>query len=334
MDKTTRLEWLDVAKGIGALLVIMGHFTINNKLAAIIYCFHMPLFFFLSGTIFKIDKYTTFKQFAIAKFKALMIPYLIFNVFIWIFNAIRILVCGEDAILIAKKFLGIFLGIKTTDYYGSVWFISCMFVTQILAYFIIKITSGKKSIICVCGIVSLAVGWLYVTMVGVPLLWGSDTSLIALFFLLLGYCLGTNSFLYSKKSIILFVPMLAGALVNYKLCGYRVEMYANNYGVFLIFVLVALCGIFATIALGKIAVKVKFLQMLGKSSLYLYGAQIVFTDTFQKIANEYNLWWLSIKVSVPITICLTVVCLVLLLLIKKYYEKLYTKCLAISNRKA
>ncbi len=60
-----RLLWVDTAKGIGIVLVVLGHVLvglngaglINNKqmyvLAFdIIYSFHMPLFFFLSGLFF------------------------------------------------------------------------------------------------------------------------------------------------------------------------------------------------------------------------------------------------------------------------------------------
>jgi fucose 4-O-acetylase-like acetyltransferase len=47
-----RIEWIDVAKGIGIFLVIVGHLISHdnfNLLADYIYSFHMPLFFFLSG---------------------------------------------------------------------------------------------------------------------------------------------------------------------------------------------------------------------------------------------------------------------------------------------
>ena len=121
--------------------------------------------------------------------------------------------------------------------------------------------------------------------------------------------------------------MIFGAFWNFKFCGCRVEMYANQYGNFLVFLLVAFCGIFATIAVGKILEHAKFLQMLGTSSLYLYGAQLIFADIFQQMASEYNLWWLSIKVSVPITMGLAVVSLTLLLWVKKYYDRFYAKCM-------
>ena len=44
MNKEKRIEWIDIAKGIGILLVVLGHITKNEVLYEIIYSFHMPLF--------------------------------------------------------------------------------------------------------------------------------------------------------------------------------------------------------------------------------------------------------------------------------------------------
>lgn len=44
------LPWIDACKGIGILLVVLGHVTDSGGLLnRSIYLFHMPLFFFLSG---------------------------------------------------------------------------------------------------------------------------------------------------------------------------------------------------------------------------------------------------------------------------------------------
>ena len=52
---TDRLDWIDIAKGIGIISVLMGHNV--SQLKPIIYAFHMPLFFILAGyTIRKIEK--------------------------------------------------------------------------------------------------------------------------------------------------------------------------------------------------------------------------------------------------------------------------------------
>ena len=59
MKDKTRLEYLDAAKGLGILLVILGHIyawnpNINRKiLVTWIYSFHMPLFFIVSGMLIK-----------------------------------------------------------------------------------------------------------------------------------------------------------------------------------------------------------------------------------------------------------------------------------------
>ena len=46
-----RVEYIDVARGIAMLLVILGHChqTVDCTLNRFILSFHMPLFFFLSG---------------------------------------------------------------------------------------------------------------------------------------------------------------------------------------------------------------------------------------------------------------------------------------------
>ena len=42
-----RIQWIDTAKLLGIYLVILGHIPMtNNDLTALIYSFHMPLFFF------------------------------------------------------------------------------------------------------------------------------------------------------------------------------------------------------------------------------------------------------------------------------------------------
>jgi|GEM_PF-1320458 len=50
-----RVQWVDWAKGIGILLVVVGHTPAleQSPLFYLIYCFHIPLFFILSGVLQK-----------------------------------------------------------------------------------------------------------------------------------------------------------------------------------------------------------------------------------------------------------------------------------------
>lgn len=53
-QKRQRIAWIDIAKGITILTVIWGHtLTIDSSPRNLIFCFHMPLFFILSGFTLK-----------------------------------------------------------------------------------------------------------------------------------------------------------------------------------------------------------------------------------------------------------------------------------------
>ncbi len=46
-----RLDWVDVARGLGMLAVVIGHVWTRGPLRDAMYSFHMPLFFLLSGML-------------------------------------------------------------------------------------------------------------------------------------------------------------------------------------------------------------------------------------------------------------------------------------------
>lgn len=71
-----RIEWLGVAKGIGILLVVLGHcMNINGRPFRLIFVFHMPLFFFLSGYVFHPGG---IRRTIVHKARTLLIPYVVF----------------------------------------------------------------------------------------------------------------------------------------------------------------------------------------------------------------------------------------------------------------
>lgn len=78
-----RIEYIDVAKGIGILLVYVGHCSTGtpdiSSVIEWIYAFHMPLFFFASGLLFPREKMhiLTFYR---NKFASLVIPYILFSI--------------------------------------------------------------------------------------------------------------------------------------------------------------------------------------------------------------------------------------------------------------
>ncbi len=47
-----RVGWIDIARGICMLAIIAGHFGVN-WIGNIVFLFHLPVFFILSGYLFK-----------------------------------------------------------------------------------------------------------------------------------------------------------------------------------------------------------------------------------------------------------------------------------------
>lgn len=71
-----RIDYIDILKAIGIILMVMGHISFGTHFYIFIHAFHMPLFFFISGYLYKRKD---FKSFFVGKLKSLLLPYYIFG---------------------------------------------------------------------------------------------------------------------------------------------------------------------------------------------------------------------------------------------------------------
>ena len=128
----TRVEYIDIARGIGILLVVMGHndFSLVSPFAyQVIYSFHMPLFFFLSGYFLNIS--LPFFEFLKRRFHSLLKPYF-FTIFLIYFTSVSF----------EKMRFGTALQRITKSVYGSgyyldwvqLWFLPHLFVVSLYAF--------------------------------------------------------------------------------------------------------------------------------------------------------------------------------------------------------
>ena len=70
-----RLEWIDVARGLGIIAVVAGHVWTQGPLRDALYSFHMPLFFLLSGLLSRAQPPGAF---ALRQLASQMRPYMAF----------------------------------------------------------------------------------------------------------------------------------------------------------------------------------------------------------------------------------------------------------------
>jgi fucose 4-O-acetylase-like acetyltransferase len=141
--KGERLYWLDLAKVIGVFLVVVAHlpFRFNPE----IYLFHMPLFFILSGWLYK--KRSIGDEFK-RSFKSLMAPYLIYSALMFISNYF---IYHYDFRWLAQQWL---LGNweVLVPAYRPLWFLLSLFSMRILMA-ICKDNAWKVSILLFLGAV-------------------------------------------------------------------------------------------------------------------------------------------------------------------------------------
>ena len=83
-----------------------------------------------------------------------------------------------------------------------------------------------------------------------------------------------------KKHIYAFAAIVGNILctvLNYNLTGSRVEMVVNEYGIFVIFIIGALLGVYALIHICKILEGTKWskiISYIGKNSIVFYGFHV------------------------------------------------------------
>lgn len=117
--QSPRIKWIDMSRGVAIVLVVLGHVIGNAQAAStisghtweiihdIIYSFHMPLFFFMSGCVnYKksIFSYRDCIRTYGIRFASLLIPYVIFST---LYLALKVFTEKSGAVLHPVSFIQI-----------------------------------------------------------------------------------------------------------------------------------------------------------------------------------------------------------------------------------
>lgn len=177
------VEWIDIAKGIGILLVLLGH--ICDKHTALwnfITLFHMPLFYILSGLVLKINQ--SISQFLKNKLITLYIPYVCIALIVYFIG----IPLGDETISVLNV-IKILLMLYTPRMIGAAWFICCLFYSELLLkiMFEIKAFIASKFGVCAAKIIFVITSIAF-AIVGYNIIFplGGSRILICTFFLCIG----------------------------------------------------------------------------------------------------------------------------------------------------
>lgn len=263
-----RVEWIDVYKGIGIILVVVGH-VCTGWFRDFIYTFHMPLFFFISGYLYR---QVSFGLFFSKKFRQLLIPYAAFLVSLMAPYIVYKLYIGDFTGVIELLRSAVLGGRWLTGWYSVFWFMTCLFFTQQIFNAVQLRCNSERVYLLV--LISLAIS--YLNMYQYPEL-KVLLSLNTVFVAIPIFYLGT---LYQKKRIELnwLWVVVVLAIITIIFSNYRSEFdvdYKNaKYG-FPIIALIMAVGMTAVIiflseALAKISLVREILSYFGAASMTIF----------------------------------------------------------------
>lgn len=206
---TARDLQIDITRGIGILLMIIGHCSLfGGTLRYVIFSFHMPLFFIFSGYFYRNKPVMDVVNSGIDR---LVKPYLIFAIITEVL--LRLLnmkgcITGITEILFAHGGPKHTLIFPTETSIGAIWFLMAIFWCKIFYNGIYKIC---KNNIYMSAIIAFAISWLaiYVRKSLLNLPFGLLTGASGLAFYSTGPILRNTSSNYSYATIaIWFVAVL------------------------------------------------------------------------------------------------------------------------------
>lgn len=295
--ENSRISYLDVAKGIGIILVVMGHTGfLKDAVSKYIFSFHMPLFFVISGMLINLkhEENKDFGETIRKKAKALLIPYVSFSVIYIIISLVENYfgVMSKEELIQGIIYMFTFYGDST------LWFLPALLISEVLFIFLMKRMKGH-----LVFIISVFLGVIaFVVQTLITPVWASHTDsllvvnlidflrvflrgIIAESFVATGFFgykyiadSKNNKLLDLAKGIALLILTYGVSYFNDTVDFHRVVL--GNYASFL---LAGILGSFGIIILSKAMENVRILAYFGRNSLIVMCTHLRFYVLFGAI---------------------------------------------------
>jgi polysaccharide biosynthesis protein PslL len=316
----SRVGYVDIAKGIGIILVVMGHndFALISPFAhKFIYSFHMPMFFFMSGMFLK--PHLPFWSFLKNRFHRVLKPFLA----ILLLTYFASLSFSKISMVVAsRRLLKAMYGSGHYIDWVQLWFLPHLFAVSLFAYLFFKAVKRTHlepyrwlvlAALYVAGVFALKVFWpLRLSILGRDLMlfglpYGLDMVVVSGFFFILGYELNKrrNDAWFANPWILLLSGIVLLFLVWY--FPARIDFNTRQFDSLPVNTLEALIGIIFILALSRQLERIGWLSSslsyVGQASLIILIFQVPIQDYWgQKLlALTNNLsfsYWVSFLAGV------------------------------------
>lgn len=275
---------IDVARGLGILLVVLGHNPViwedKGELYRVMSSFRMPLFFFLSGVFFRPDK--PFFEIFSEKSDSLLKPYLVTLLSL---GALGSIMKGSD---FSACLVGILQATGESIEWTPLWFLPHLFVVTLFSWLFVRALSrwpdvawvkgGAVAALLFAGIYTIQFFWRKPVswfgevhfMMGLP--WSLDILLITSAYYLAGYHLSRRVRGFAPKfsyAVIAFIVFCVSHIV----ADQTIDLNIRKYDGYFFPVVESLSGIYLALALCHHVQYFSFVgrvfAMVGNASLFV-----------------------------------------------------------------
>jgi fucose 4-O-acetylase-like acetyltransferase len=192
-ESSKRQVWVDMAKTLALILVVVGHPVGPAVYTKYIYWFHMPVFFLLSGYLCNLpDGWSSLRSWLSRRSRQVLVPYCAYLVlvtlvrYVYVYRYLHFL----DASFVLKDLRDVLLGGRAPGvYYTVFWFFTCLFAAQVLFALINLVCKDSRLVMVAVAVAYLLAhieSWLMISHP--PLVpWNLDVALIAVVYYAIGY---------------------------------------------------------------------------------------------------------------------------------------------------
>lgn len=328
----TREKWIDNAKGIAIILVILGHtsnlFFVNG--------IHLVMFFLLSGYTLKKREVT--REYINGKFRRLMIPYFctclavlvtdiwnncIVNHDVSFISAARI--TGTDLLrsFFASGLITSFGNLELGTRIGAIWFLPALFFSLLIVQIVLQKTKTISDAGICTGIIAI-LGYISARFIWFP--FSIQSSMLASFFIWIGYAIRERQILLKLKwqhYLIAQVIFLFGIFEGYSNIGFVLAFTTD----IILSLIVGLSGCLLIYFFSKQLYREVLLAWIGKNSLTIMCMHLYEMETmgyyFDRILDRLQLEGdFRAAAFVLIEILFPIGTTIILLFCKKLFERL------------
>lgn len=315
-----RIEYIDIAKAIAIFLVLIGHTVDSDTICKnVLYSFHMPVFFLLSGMVIYREENDGIKPTWIPslqkKFFKLLIPYMIWGCIYaeFSFKNLMFITYGTRETLIAANSL------------TSLWFIPVFFLASVIVEgfvnFSMNVRKNIQLLTAIVGVCFVIVGYMLPHWVKYGDIWGIDIAFMAAAFMLFGHLIRPLTDVLEREKLLYTGVLLGISLIvfcigiQYSTTSVGYVLMANAiYGNLVVFLLNALTGslivILFAIIISRLYFDKKHIYYIGQNTLGVFIVHKPFIEFGRTIITKMGMNYNHILIALGNSIvCLTLSCI-------------------------